>query len=108
VTIAGKQKGPTKRPTPYVQTRGQKTAIRSVAPEDLHFWPQFARIMLMQSKPSPPVTPAMAAEIRYLRKQKGLFTHQIAALFGINQGRVSEVLTGKRFPDVPPAQGSLF
>jgi transcriptional regulator with XRE-family HTH domain len=64
--------------------------------------------MQMQRKPSPPVTSEMAAEIRYLRKQKGLFSHQIAALFGINQGRVSEVLTGKRFPDVPPAQGSLF
>lgn len=62
----------------------------------------------MHRKPSPPVTPAMAAEIRYLRKQKGLFTHQIAAQLGINQGRVSEVLNGKRFPDVPPAQSSLF
>lgn len=62
----------------------------------------------MQRKSAPPVTPAMAAEIRYLRKHKGLYSHQIAALFGINQGRVSEVLTGKRFPDVPPAQGSLF
>jgi DNA-binding transcriptional regulator YiaG len=76
--------------------------------DDSHFWPHFARIMKMERKPSPPVTPAMAAEIRYLRKQKGLFNHQIAALFGINQGRVSEVLTGKRLPDVPPSQGSLF
>lgn len=62
----------------------------------------------MDRKSSPPVTPQMAAEIRFLRQKKGLFNHQIAALFGINQGRVSEVLTGKRFPDVPPAQGSLF
>jgi transcriptional regulator with XRE-family HTH domain len=62
----------------------------------------------MDRKPSPPVTPEMAAESRFLRQQKGLFNHQIAALFGINQGRVSEVLTGKRFPNVPPAQGSLF
>jgi predicted XRE-type DNA-binding protein len=62
----------------------------------------------MQPKASPPVTPQMAAEIRYLKLKKGLFNHQIAALFGINQGRVSEVLTGKRHPDVPPAQGSLF
>ena len=50
----------------------------------------------------------MAAEIRFLRLQKGLYNHQIAAHFGINQGRVSEVLTGKRFPDVPPAQGFMF
>jgi DNA-binding transcriptional regulator YiaG len=62
----------------------------------------------MDRKPSPPVTPEMAAEIRFLRQHKKLFNHQIAALFGINQGRVSEVLTGKRFPNVPPAQGSLF
>jgi transcriptional regulator with XRE-family HTH domain len=62
----------------------------------------------MKRKASPPVTPQMAAEIRFLRQSKGLYNHQIAALFGINQGRVSEVLTGKRFPDVPPAQGSLF
>ena len=62
----------------------------------------------MNRKPSLPVTPQMAAEIRFLRQQKGLYNHQIAALFGINQGRVSEVLTGKRFPEVPPAQGSFF
>lgn len=62
----------------------------------------------MERKYSPPVTPQMAAEIRFLRQEKGLFNHQIAALFGINQGRVSEVLTGKKFPDVPPAQGSLL
>ncbi|MBN8808762.1 MAG: hypothetical protein J0I47_11115 [Sphingomonas sp.] len=62
----------------------------------------------MNRKSSPPVTAEMAAEIRFLRAKKGLYNHQIAALFGINQGRVSEVLTGKRFPAVPPAQGSLF
>ena len=82
--------------------------IQSLETEESHFWTHFARILHMQRKSSPPVTPAMAAEIRYLRKQKGLYSHQIAALFGINQGRVSEVLTGKRFPNVPPAQGSLF
>ena len=62
----------------------------------------------MKQKASPPVTPQMAAEIRYLKLKKGLFNHQIAALFGINQGRVSEVMTGKTYPEVPPAQGSLF
>lgn len=62
----------------------------------------------MQKAPSPPVTAEMAAEIRYLKMEKGLYNHQIAALFGINQGRVSEVLTGKKFPEVAPAQGSLF
>ena len=62
----------------------------------------------MNRKPSPPVTPEMAAQIRYLKKTKQLYNHQIAAMFGINQGRVSEVLTGKKFPNVPPAQQSLF
>ena len=62
----------------------------------------------MQPKASPPVTAEMAGQIRYLKRVKGLFNHQIASIFGINQGRVSEVLTGKKFPNVPPAQGDLF
>lgn len=62
----------------------------------------------MERKASPPVTPEMAAEIRFLKYTKKLYNHQIAALFGINQGRVSEVLTGKTFPEVEAAQGSLF
>lgn len=57
---------------------------------------------------SPPVTAQMAAEIRYLYNEKHLYVHQIAAKYGINQGRVSEVLTGKRHPNIPAAQGSLF
>lgn len=62
----------------------------------------------MQRKSSPPVTREMAGQIRWLKESKKLFNHQIAAHFGINQGRVSEVLTGKRFPGVPPSQGELF
>lgn len=62
----------------------------------------------MQRKSSPPVTPQMAAEIRFLKQQKKLFNHQIAAHFGINQGRVSEVLTGKKFPEAQPSQGTLL
>lgn len=62
----------------------------------------------MKPKSSPPVTAEMAGQIRFLKKTKGLFNHQIAALFGINQGRVSEVLTGKKFPNVPPKQGELL
>jgi hypothetical protein len=56
----------------------------------------------MKRRSSPPVTPEMASYIKLMRKL-GLYTHQIAAKFGINQGRVSEVITGKRFPQVPPA-----
>ena len=53
--------------------------------------------------------PALEAiDCEVLEHNKKLYNHQIAALFGINQGRVSEVLTGKTYPTVPPAQGSLF
>lgn len=62
----------------------------------------------MERKSSPRVTAKMAAEIRYLKFEKKLYNHQIAAIFGINQGRVSEVLTGKKYPNITPAQGFLF
>jgi transcriptional regulator with XRE-family HTH domain len=57
----------------------------------------------MKRTPSTPVTPEMAAKIKAMRKSLGLFQHQIAAVLGMNQGRVSEVLTGKRHPEVPPS-----
>jgi transcriptional regulator with XRE-family HTH domain len=50
----------------------------------------------------------LADEIRRLKREKGLYNHQIAALLNINQGRVSEVLSGKRFPEEKPRQRSLF
>jgi len=50
----------------------------------------------------------MASKIKWLKIEKGLYNHQIAAIFGINQGRVSEVMTGKRHPGAPPRnQGML-
>jgi predicted XRE-type DNA-binding protein len=49
------------------------------------------------------MTAALAAEIKKLAATRALKQHQIAAVLGINQGRVSEVLRGKRFADVPPA-----
>lgn len=61
----------------------------------------------MKRKSSPPVTPEIAAEIRRL-KATGLFNHQIAAMLEMNQGRVSEVMTGKLHPNVPPAPQSSF
>lgn len=57
---------------------------------------------------STPMTQAVADEIRRLKREEGLFTHEIAARLRINQGRVSEVLTGKRFPERKPAQRNLF
>ncbi len=52
---------------------------------------------------SPKLTPTMAAKIKALLKGTEMNHAQIAAhLGGINQGRVSEVRTGKRFPEVKP------
>jgi predicted XRE-type DNA-binding protein len=48
------------------------------------------------------LTPQIAAEIKKLANTTDLFQHEIAARFNINQGRVSEVLSGKRYPEVPP------
>jgi predicted XRE-type DNA-binding protein len=57
---------------------------------------------------SPSVTPEMAAKIKHLLAT-GMLQHHIAAKFGINQGRVSEINRGKRFKDTAPDdQGSLF
>lgn len=56
---------------------------------------------------SPPVTNVMAGKIKSLRKM-GLSQQDIATVCGVNQGRVSEVCTGKKFADVPPKQGDLF
>lgn len=56
----------------------------------------------MKRKHSNPVTAEMAAKIKYLVGVIGLFQHQAAAILGINQGRVSEVMNGKRHGDIPP------
>jgi hypothetical protein len=51
---------------------------------------------------SPPVTAEVAAIIKRALL-KGLFQHQIAGVLGVNQGRISEVKTGKAWPQVIPA-----
>jgi transcriptional regulator with XRE-family HTH domain len=50
----------------------------------------------------------VADEIRRLKREEGLYNHEIAARLNINQGRVSEVLSGKRFPEAKPRQRDLF
>lgn len=45
----------------------------------------------------------LAALIKKLAATTDLFQHEIAARLGVNQGRVSEVLSGKRYADVRPA-----
>ena len=52
-------------------------------------------------KNSTDVTPEMAARIKTLLKL-GLKQHDIAAQFGINQGRVSEINTGRLYPHIAP------
>jgi predicted XRE-type DNA-binding protein len=51
----------------------------------------------------PRLTADLAAQIKKLATTTSLFQHEIAAALGLNQGRVSEVLSGKRFASVPPA-----
>lgn len=57
----------------------------------------------MKRVPSVPVTPEIAAIIKRLLGE-GVYQHQIASALGINQGRVSEVKTGKRYPKIPPSE----
>lgn len=57
----------------------------------------------MGRRVSEPLTPAIAAKIKQLARDTDLVQHEIAAELHLNQGRVSEVLTGKRFAEVPPA-----
>jgi hypothetical protein len=45
---------------------------------------------------SPPVTPEMMAEMREMYYAKGMAQHEIAAHFGVNQGRLSEAVNPRR------------
>lgn len=38
------------------------------------------------------------------RLRRGEFQHRIAADYDLNPGRISEINTGKRFPNIPPAE----
>lgn len=55
---------------------------------------------MARSSKGPRLTADVAARIKHLWATTDLKQHEIAARFGLNQGRVSEVLSGKRFPDV--------
>ncbi len=46
------------------------------------------------------LTPEQVSIIK-ARLAKGDFQHRIAADFDLNQGRISEIATGKRFASVP-------
>lgn len=45
-------------------------------------------------KQSNSITPEMVAGIKALLAEGKLFQHQIAAILGVNQGRISEVKNG--------------
>jgi hypothetical protein len=60
-----------------------------------------------RKRKSPPVTPEMAAKIKALI-EVGICQHDIAAHFKINQGRVSEINTGMRFPGIEPVQTEMI
>lgn len=55
---------------------------------------------------SPHVSEEMAAKIKALLKQ-GYTQHRIAAEFGINQGRVSEINTGQAYKGTKPDDSQL-
>jgi predicted XRE-type DNA-binding protein len=48
------------------------------------------------------MTPEMAAMAKFLVEKRGLLQHEAAAILGVNQGRISEVMTGKRFGGINP------
>lgn len=56
----------------------------------------------MPIKPTPPMSAELASQAITLVKHYGLKQHQAAAVLGVNQGRISEVLTGKRYMGVKP------
>ncbi|WP_173390163.1 hypothetical protein [Methylorubrum extorquens] len=51
---------------------------------------------------SEPLTFKLAVEIWKLARETDLAQHEIAAVLHLNQGRVSEVLNLKRFPEARP------
>ncbi|WP_165448065.1 hypothetical protein [Rhizobium leguminosarum] len=57
----------------------------------------------MRRSVSASLTATLASEIKRLARDTDLAQHQIAAQLHLNQGRVSEVLTGKKFAEVRPA-----
>ncbi|WP_138513788.1 hypothetical protein [Maricaulis alexandrii] len=50
------------------------------------------------------LTPKDVLDIKR-RLKRGEHQHDIAAAYGLNQGRISEINTGKRFADIPPPDG---
>ncbi len=66
----------------------------------------FSEFPYKPGRKSPKVDTAMAAKIKALLKH-GLTQQDIASICGINQGRVSEIKTGKAYLEVEPSQLEL-
>jgi hypothetical protein len=49
-----------------------------------------------------PLTPEMVPVIKLARRLNFNYA-RIAAYYEINQGRIADVMKGRRFPDIPPA-----
>ena len=58
--------------------------------------------MQRRRRVSEPLTRSIAAMIWKMAQETDLAQHEIAAALHLNQGRVSEVLSGKKFPDLHP------
>ncbi|MGH1572562.1 hypothetical protein ACRAWG_20150 [Methylobacterium sp. P31] len=56
--------------------------------------------MRRRRRVSEPLTAAIAAAIWKMARETDLVQHEIAAALRLNQGRVSEVLSGKRYPEM--------
>ena len=48
------------------------------------------------------MTAELASKAKTLVITMGLKQHQAAAMLGLNQGRISEVITGKRYANAAP------
>jgi hypothetical protein len=59
------------------------------------------RLRLRGPRRSPKLTADMASKMKTRVLHRGEAQHDVAAHFRVNQGRVSEVVTGKAFPDAP-------
>ena len=51
----------------------------------------------------PELTPEMIPVLKLARNQKYNYA-RIASYCQINQGRIADVMKGRRFPDIPPAK----
>ena len=58
--------------------------------------------MNISKRRSPKITPEIAAKIKHLVGEEGYMQHDVAARFGVNQGRISEIMKGRIYSEVPP------